>query len=258
MRYGFAQKRCLEPSSWSAICPLAQGVGFQTPFLGKAMRNATSSLTAGALSLVALGLLACAASAQAPVLTTLEVFPPDISMVTSRARQSFIVKATFADGITRDVTAEAKVSLSNPALVRLDKNVIYPVADGSTELKADFGGKTAAAPVKITNAKADRPISFKVDVMPGFMRAGCNVGGCHGAARGKDGFRLSLFGYDPEGDHYRLTREINGRRINLALPHESLILEKATGRVNHTGGTRFTQDSELYQTLIRWLEAGAP
>ncbi|HMC66962.1 MAG TPA: DUF1549 domain-containing protein, partial [Gemmataceae bacterium] len=212
----------------------------------------------GALSLVALGLLACAALAQAPVQTTLEVFPPDISMVTSRARQSFIVKATFADGITRDVTAEAKVSLSNPALVRLDKNVIYPVADGSTELKADFGGKTAAAPVKITNAKADRPISFKLDVMPVFMRAGCNVGGCHGAARGKDGFRLSLFGYDPEGDHYRLTREINGRRINLALPHESLILEKATGRVNHTGGTRFTQDSELYQTLIRWLEAGAP
>jgi Protein of unknown function (DUF1549)/Protein of unknown function (DUF1553) len=222
------------------------------------MRNATSSLTAGALSLVVLGLLSCPASAQAPVLTTLEVFPPDISMVTSRARQSFIVKATFADGITRDVTAEAKVSFSNPALVRLDKNVIYPVADGSTELKADFGGKSAAVPVKITNAKADRPISFKLDVMPVFMRAGCNVGGCHGAARGKDGFRLSLFGYDPEGDHYRLTREINGRRINLALPHESLILEKATGRVNHTGGTRFTQDSELYQTLIRWLEAGAP
>src|SRR5438105_1675669 len=222
------------------------------------MRNATSSLTAGALALVALATLSCTASAQAPVLTTLEVFPPDINMATSRARQSFIVKATFADGITRDVTAEAKVSFANPALVRLDKNVIYPVADGSTELKADLGGKTAAVPVKIASAKADRPISFKLDVMPVFMRAGCNVGGCHGAARGKDGFRLSLFGYDPEGDHYRLTREINGRRINLALPHESLILEKATGRVNHTGGTRFTQDSELYQTLIRWLEAGAP
>ena len=60
------------------------------------------------------------------------------------------------------------------------------------------------------------------------MRAGCNTGSCHGAARGKDGFRLSLFGFDPDGDHYRLTREINGRRINLALPAESLLLEKAT------------------------------
>ena len=63
--------------------------------------------------------------------------------------------------------------------------------------------------------------------MPVFMQAGCNTGSCHGAARGKDGFRLSLFGFDPDGDHYRLTREINGRRINLALPAESLLLEKA-------------------------------
>ena len=44
--------------------------------------------------------------------------------------------------------------------------------------------------------------------MPVFMRAGCNTGSCHGAARGKDGFRLSLFGFDPDGDHYRLTREM--------------------------------------------------
>ena len=48
--------------------------------------------------------------------------------------------------------------------------------------------------------------------MPVFMRAGCNTGSCHGAARGKDGFRLSLFGFDPDGDHYRLTREMPGRR----------------------------------------------
>ncbi len=54
--------------------------------------------------------------------------------------------------------------------------------------------------------------------MPVFMRAGCNTGSCHGAARGKDGFRISLFGFDPEGDHFRLTREMVGRRINLAVP----------------------------------------
>ncbi len=113
-------------------------------------------------------------------------------------------------------------------------------------------------PVKVKDAKADRPISFRLDVMPVFMKAGCNQGSCHGAARGKDGFRLSLFGYDPDGDHYRLTREINGRRINLALPRESLLLLKATGKVPHTGGRRLTEDSEQYSTLVRWLEAGAP
>ena len=67
--------------------------------------------------------------------------------------------------------------------------------------------------------------------MPVFMKAGCNMGSCHGAARGKDGFRLSLFGFDPDGDHFRLTREISGRRINLALPDESLMIEKPAGKV---------------------------
>ncbi|HEV3115605.1 MAG TPA: DUF1549 domain-containing protein, partial [Gemmataceae bacterium] len=222
------------------------------------MRTVRSSLRT---TLSSLGvLIVCAASARTapPALTTVEVFPPEISLNTSRARQMFIVKATYADGITRDVTGEAKAAFANPALARLDKNMVYPVADGATQLKVDFGGQSVAIPVKVQNAKTDRPISFKLDVMPVFMKAGCNVGGCHGAARGKDGFRLSLFGYDPEGDYYRLTREINGRRINLALPNESLILEKATGRVPHTGGERFTQTSEHYQTIMRWLEAGAP
>ena len=85
--------------------------------------------------------------------------------------------------------------------------------------------------------------------MPVFMRSGCNTGSCHGAARGKDGFRISLFGFDPEGDYFRLTREMVGRRINLAVPAESTLLEKATGAVPHTGGKRFEPSSELYQTL---------
>jgi len=91
----------------------------------------------------------------------------------------------------------------------------------------------------VKEAKTDRPISFKLDVMPVFLRSGCNSGSCHGAARGKDGFRLSLFGYDPEGDYMRLTREIATRRINLALPAESLMIQKTTGAVPHTGGTLF-------------------
>src|SRR5262249_46883597 len=198
------------------------------------------------------------AFADAPALTNLQVFPPDIRLQTNRDRQSFVVQATYADGITRDVTAEAKAALANPSLAKLDKNVLYPQADGATELKIEFGGRTVVIPVNVKDAKVDRPISFKLDVMPVFMKAGCNQGSCHGAARGKDGFRLSLFGYDTDGDHYRLTHEISARRINLAISQESLILEKATGKVPHTGGTRFKEDSELYQTLVRWLDAGAP
>src|SRR5690606_7205325 len=113
-------------------------------------------------------------------------------------------------------------------------------------------------PVTVTRAAEDPPISFKLDVMPVFMKAGCNSGSCHGAARGKDGFRLSLFGFDPDGDYQRITREVAGRRINRAIPAESLLIEKAVGKVPHTGGTRFSEDSEYCATLIRWLESGAP
>src|SRR5205807_3822328 len=129
---------------------------------------------------------------------------------------------------------------------------------GGTELVVAHNGLTAKATVTVKKAAEERPISFKLDVMPVFLRSGCNSGACHGAARGKDGFRLSLFGFDPDGDHFRLTREMNGRRINLALPQESLLIEKATGKVPHTGGERFKEGTEPYQTLIRWLDAGAP
>ena len=111
-------------------------------------------------------------------------------------------------------------------------------------------GATVQGPPKV--------ISFRLDVMPVFFRAGCNSGGCHGAAVGKDGFHLSLFGYDPAGDYYRLTQQIVGRRVDLAAPAQSLLLMKATGMVPHTGGRRFKPDSEYYTTLLKWIEAGAP
>ncbi len=100
-------------------------------------------------------------------------------------------------------------------------------------------------------------LSFRLDVMPVFFRAGCNSGGCHGAASGKDGFHLSLFGYDPAGDYYRLTQQIPGRRIDFAAPDQSLLLLKAIGAVPHTGGRRFKPDSEYYNTLLHWIQLGA-
>jgi hypothetical protein len=201
-------------------------------------------------------LLAGTAMAQSP-LTSLEVYPPDINLETSRDLQSVVVQAWFADGLSRDVTAEAKMALANPALAKLQGNVLTPTDNGQTELVVEWGGKKVPVPVKVKDAKADRPISFNLDVMPIFMRAGCNTGSCHGAARGKDGFRLSLFGFDPKGDHHRLTREINGRRINMALPAEGLLMEKAAGKVPHTGGGRLKEGDQYWNELIRWHEAGA-
>ncbi|WP_166824659.1 DUF1549 domain-containing protein [Thalassoroseus pseudoceratinae] len=191
-------------------------------------------------------------------LAKLHVFPQDVHLTSQRDRQSLVIQAEYADGLTKDVTAEAKFTLADATFTRWEDQTLWPVKDGSTTLAVEYAGAKVEIPVNVKNATVERPISFHLDVMPVFMKAGCNMGSCHGAARGKDGFRLSLFGFDPVGDHFRLTREYAGRRINLALPEESLLVTKSIGMVPHTGGKRFDADSELNETFLRWLRAGVP
>jgi len=196
-------------------------------------------------------------AADSPI-TSVTVYPAAVKLTTNRDRQSLIVQAVFANGLTRDVTKEAKFTLANAKLANVSGSTLTPKADGKSELAVVYGGRTIKVPVEVEKATEDRPISFRLDVMPVFMKSNCNTGSCHGAASGKDGFRLSLFGFDPAGDHYRLTRELPGRRLNLAIPASSLMMEKSVGAVPHTGGKRFATDSELYATLDRWLKVGAP
>jgi hypothetical protein len=203
-------------------------------------------------------LLARSASAEDPAPASIVVAPADIHLSAIRDRQSLIVQAVLPNGLTLDVTDQAQIKVENEALIRREGNTFHPVADGSTKVIVTHAGHTVEVPVTVANATVDPPVSFRLDVMPVFMKTSCNNGSCHGAARGKDGFRLSLFGFDPEGDHYRLTREIPGRRINLALPAESLLMEKGAGVVPHTGGKRYEVGSEHYNTVLRWLESGAP
>src|ERR1051325_572089 len=144
---------------------------------------------AAALALAAIALPGVAGDVEPPAVS---VYPAEIELSTSRDRQSFVVQTTAPDGVTRDVTDEATVEI--PAnLVNRKGNVLTPKADGSAEMTISYRGRQIRVPIVVKQATAERPISFKLDVMPVFMRAGCNTGACHGAARGKDGFRLSLF-----------------------------------------------------------------
>jgi hypothetical protein len=195
---------------------------------------------------------------KAPALTELRVFPAEVSLSSRDDFQSVVVQAVYADGVTRDVTAKAAFTVADKLTAVWQRSRLAPVADGNTELRVKFDGKSLVVPVKVARAKEADAVSFTKDVMPVLTKTGCNTGGCHGASRGKDGFHLSLFGYDPDDDHFRLTRESIGRRVNLALPEESLLLEKAINRVPHTGGERFKADSDAYRTLLAWLKAGAP
>lgn len=203
---------------------------------------------------------ACAQTVQAedqkPV--SLIVSPDTINLTSKPDRQSLVVQAKMENGLTYDVTQKAQFTLQAEGVARQEGATFHPVADGTTTLKVSYGPHSVDVPVKVENASVHPPISFRQDVMPVFMKTSCNNGSCHGAARGKDGFGLSLFGFDPAGDHFKLTREIPGRRINLAIPEESLLLTKGAGLVPHTGGKRFAIGDEKYNTLLRWLQAGAP
>jgi hypothetical protein len=173
-------------------------------------------------------------------------------------RQGIVVQHVDSEGVTRDVTTSAKMRLADASLASIANQTLAPKKDGSTQLIVEHGGLKTEIPVVVKDAGQARAISFRLDVMPIFMKHGCNSGGCHGAARGKDGFNLSLFGFDPAGDHHRLTRQFVGRRVDLAVPEKSLLLEKVTGAVPHTGGKLFDTNHEDYKTILRWLKAEAP
>jgi len=191
-------------------------------------------------------------------LASIAVYPPALNLSTVKDKQSLVAVATYADGTTRDITEKVAFTPKDATLAKVAANQFTPAKDGTTTVGVNFHGKTAEIPLTVTQSTAPRPISFNLDVMPIFLRAGCNTGSCHGAARGQDGFQLSLFGFDPNGDHHRLTREMGTRRVNLALPAESLMMEKALEKVPHAGGKRFDPGSQYDKTLMEWLDAGAP
>jgi hypothetical protein len=198
-------------------------------------------------------------------LSTLTVGPSTVILESTRDRQRLIVAETMTDGRTRDLTPTMRVIVDDPAVARWDEqnSVLIPVTSGETRARVLVADRESVVPVRVQGVASqasewDEPIRFRLDVLPVLMKLGCNSGRCHGAARGKDGFRLSLFGYDPTGDYHRLTREFPGRRINLAQPEESLMLRKATGAVVHTGGKLTDPADRTYQILAQWIAAGAP
>ena len=187
----------------------------------------------------------------------LDAYPSSISLTSNKDFNSFVLVATFNNGVTRDVTGQSNFVLLDPNIASIKDHLLLPKSDGNTKLQASYQGLNTEISITVSKAQENRDVSFNLDVMPVFLKAGCNTGSCHGSARGQDRFMLSLFGYDPEGDHYRITREQGTRRINLAVPEESMLVEKSIGAVPHTGGKLFSKDSEHWETLVNWLKKGA-
>ena len=115
---------------------------------------------------------------------------------------------------------------------------------------------TALASSSLADDESSR-VDFRNDLVPMFTKHGCNAGACHGAAIGRGGFRLSLYGGDPAADYDAIVRRVSGRRVNVAKPNESLIVLKPAEYVEHGGGTVFDYDGESARLLIDWIRQGA-
>jgi Protein of unknown function (DUF1553)/Protein of unknown function (DUF1549) len=176
------------------------------------------------------------------------------------ASQQILVTGAFSSGQSRDLTRQARYSSAPIGVVAVDPaGVVTPLKDGKAEITAEV---TGAAPVRIGVTVmhfADDPrVSFANEVAPVFTRLGCNTGSCHGKASGQNGFKLSLFGFEPGEDYEFIVREGRGRRIAASAPDGSLLLLKATAQMPHGGGKRLEKGSPFHELLRRWIRQGAP
>ena len=159
-----------------------------------------------------------------------------------------------------DVTPNAHFTSSDPSIATVDdKGIVRAHADGTATITATIDTDHATTLVRVEKAAIPSDLSFRNHIMPLLTKVGCNSGACHGALAGKGGLKLSLRGYDPEADHFVLTRQALGRRIDKLEPAQSLMLLKPTLAV---AARRRSQASRCLRRIIDvladWIAAGAP
>ena len=187
------------------------------------------------------------------------VDPAAVALRGPGAVYTLLVTGRTADGRLVDRTRDAHFrSLDPKAAVVSPAGVVRAVGDGQTTVVAEIDGKPLNIAVSTVDATGPHQFNFENDVEPILSRYGCNSAGCHGKAEGQNGFKLSVFGFDPAADYAALVKEARGRRVFPAAPEYSLVLRKISGRIAHGGGVRIPADSADYETLRGWIAAGVP
>ena len=168
-----------------------------------------------------------------------------------------LVTAKLSNGDEFDVTRMVSYEVNPEVATVSHSGMLLPSGDGKAKLKISLGGHSATSPVEVTGMKKDLKVDFTRDVMPVLGKAGCSSGLCHGAKKGKAGFRLSLRGNDPVWDTIAFTDDLASRRVNRASPHDSLMLLKASATVPHEGKAVAPRDSMYYRIIHKWIADGA-
>jgi hypothetical protein len=187
----------------------------------------------------------------------IEVRPAVVSLNGPESTVQVVVLATGKDGHIEDITRRARFEVSGVVAVIDRSGLASPVAEGDSVLLVRDGEHEASVPVRVSGLARPVPVSFAGQVVPALSKAGCSSGGCHGKAEGQNGFKLSVFGFDPGADHQAIVAEARGRRLNHGDPRSSLLLLKGTATVAHGGGRKIREDSRQHRLLARWIAEGA-
>jgi hypothetical protein len=185
---------------------------------------------------------------------SLRLEPASLTLNDKRDVRRFVVTGITKSGYPVDLTPKAVVKA--PALVKHEgEGFLAPVKVGQGVVEVTAAGRTAKLPVTVKSVKAP-PVSFVRDVAPVLSKTGCNAGTCHGAAAGKNGFKLSLRGYDLDFDYQAFVDDVAARRFDRAAPEQSLMLLKPIQEVPHQGGLVFEKGSHPYNIIRQWIAEG--
>ncbi len=189
---------------------------------------------------------------------SLTLLPGKFTLDGPAAEQRLVLELADGKTLLGQVTNGVTFTSSNPKVVRVEGGVAIAVGNGSATLTGKSGHSSAKAEVRVVNMDKPFAWNFRNHIQPVLTKTGCNSGACHGAAAGQGGFKLSLRGYDDDGDFRSITRSALGRRVTVAEPAHSLLLIKPTSAVPHKGGERFTTNSLDYRILAEWVANGTP
>jgi hypothetical protein len=184
--------------------------------------------------------------------------PSSLVLNSTEDGRRVLVMGVTPEGERVDLTSTSKLEVLGDAFKIGTDGLIYAMKDGESKISVTAGGRKTEIIARATGLDHPHPVSFVRDVAPILNKVGCTSGTCHGAAKGKNGFKLSLRGYDPEFDYESLLYDMSGRRFNRSDPARSLMLAKPTQQVPHGGGMRFEIGSRYYTTILNWISAGVP
>ena len=218
--------------------------------------------------LIAAGIALCAAGNRAQAEDAPQLpkeIRPDAAKITLDGRGStwqLLIEGVRADKTKTDATSTLNYRSRDPKIADVDNSgLITAQSNGETIIEINVGEDKAIkteVTVIVTGTEHDRPLNFENDIVPILGKFACNASGCHGKAEGQNGFKLSVFGFDPPADFRALTKESRGRRVFPAAPERSLLLLKASGGAPHGGGVRITAERPEYETVRGWIAAGCP